>query len=135
MQRAFFDFPNLGKLVLRLSVGFLILLHGIYKLRFGIDFIGQWLHSLSLPSFLSYGVYIGEVVAPIFIIVGLFVRISSFIVLINMCAAIFFLISKGYAPFSLNSVGGLQAEIDVILLCGALSIMCLGSGKFGFQNS
>ena len=50
---------DLGKLVLRVSVGVLILLHGIFKLQNGVDGIAGMLGNNGLPAFLAYGVYIG----------------------------------------------------------------------------
>ena len=40
-----------GKLVLRLSVGVLMLLHGIHKLLHGVDGIGGMLAGMGLPAF------------------------------------------------------------------------------------
>ncbi len=54
-----------GKLVLRLSVGVLMLLHGIHKLLHGVDGIGGMLAGMGLPTVLAYGVYLGEVVGPL----------------------------------------------------------------------
>ena len=36
------------------------------------------------PAFVQSGVYVGEVVAPVFIIVGLRTRIASLVVVFNM---------------------------------------------------
>ena len=55
---------DLGKLVLRLCLGVLLLLHGISKLRYGVDWLAGPLGARGLPSFVSYGVYLGEVLAP-----------------------------------------------------------------------
>jgi len=59
-----------GKLVLRLTLGILILLHGIAKLMDpgGLAGISGMLAAKGLPAFIAYGVYIGEVVAPAMII-------------------------------------------------------------------
>ena len=46
-----------GKLVLRLAVGVLMLLHGIHKLLHGVDGIAGMLAGMGLPAFLAYGNY------------------------------------------------------------------------------
>ncbi len=51
---------DLGKLILRLVLGILVLLHGLSKLDSGIGWIGGMLQGHGLPGFVSYGVYIGE---------------------------------------------------------------------------
>ena len=48
-----------GKLILRLALGILILLHGIAKLSSGVSGVGGMLASHGLPSALSYLVYQG----------------------------------------------------------------------------
>ena len=61
---------DLGKLVLRVALGALILLHGIAKLRGGIDFVTHSVTAAGLPAWLAYGVYLGEVLAPLLVIAG-----------------------------------------------------------------
>lgn len=60
-----------GKLILRLTTAGLILFHGMHKILFGAPYIASALAEHHLPAFVLYGVYVGEVVAPVFIIVGL----------------------------------------------------------------
>ncbi len=61
-----------GKLILRLTLGILILLHGLFKITGGgVGGIGGMLSSHGLPGFLAYGVYIGEILAPVLLIVGI----------------------------------------------------------------
>ena len=60
-----------GKLILRLTMAGLILFHGISKIMHGVPYMAGLLAQFHLPAFIAYGVYIGEVVAPLFIIIGL----------------------------------------------------------------
>ena len=78
---------DFGKLVLRVSLGVLILLHGLFKLQNGIDGIAGMLSSHGLPAFLAYGVYIGEVIAPALVILGVFTRIGALLIAGNMLVA------------------------------------------------
>ena len=66
-----------GKLVLRIVLGLLILLHGIGKLRGGIGWLDGALAEARLPVFLKYGVYVGEVLAPLAVIAGWYSRIGA----------------------------------------------------------
>ena len=72
-----FNFPDLGLLFVRVVFGICILMHGIAKIQKGVGGIENLLKTHSLPEFLAYGVFIGEIVAPIFIILGIFVRLNS----------------------------------------------------------
>jgi putative oxidoreductase len=76
---------DLGKLLLRLAVGGLMLFHGLHKL-FGVGLSAAcWWKGL--PGFIAYGVLIGEVVAPILIILGLFTRPAALVLAFTMVVA------------------------------------------------
>ncbi len=101
-----FQNKDLGLLILRLSVGLLMLPHGIHKLMNpgAIDYIKTLLEAKALPAFISYGVFIGEIIAPILIVVGLRIRVSA-LILAATAVTILFL---GYADklFTLTAHGG-----------------------------
>lgn len=80
----------LGKLILRLSVGSLILLHGIAKLfnPDSLSWIGDQIASHGLPAFLAYGVLLGEAVAPVMAILGWQTRVAGLLMVGNMVVAI-----------------------------------------------
>ncbi|MNT59702.1 hypothetical protein D3C72_1972350 [compost metagenome] len=56
---------DLGKALLRIVLGVLILMHGIAKVTgaSGIGFVAKVVADAGLPAWVAYGVYIGEVVA------------------------------------------------------------------------
>src|SRR5687768_3823726 len=101
---------DLGKLVLRVALGVLILLHGIAKLTGGPDFIVSAVEKAGLPSVLAYGVYIGEVLAPVLLIIGLFTRPAAIVVAINMLFAVF-LVHAGEVA-QLSKTGGWAIELQ-----------------------
>src|SRR5687767_10853837 len=78
-----------GKLILRLTLGILILLHGIAKIFGGIDGLEKTVAGAGLPSVLAYGVYVGEVLAPLLVIFGFYARFGAAIIVVNMLFAIF----------------------------------------------
>lgn len=120
-----------AKLILRLAIGFLVLLHGIYKLQNpgAMDFVGGAFAAFGLPTALAYLVYIGEIIAPIMLIVGYQTRIASLLVAITMIVAVI-LVHTGQL-FTLSEMGGGYAlELQVMFLAGALAIFGLGAGKY-----
>jgi len=122
-----------GKLILRLTVGGLLLLHGIGKMQGGVDWLGGMLQGAGLPAFLRYGVYVGEVIAPIFVIVGFFTRPAAVIIFINMLVAV--LMARRDAMFQLAEQGGGAAiELELLYAFGAVAIYCLGSGKYAISR-
>jgi len=122
-----------GKLLLRLTVAGLMLFHGISKLfnPGSVGFIGNKLAEAGLPEALSYGVYIGEVLAPLMIIAGLLCRAGAAIVVINMLFAIL-LVHTGDI-FSLTDHGDWQLELQGFYLFGSLAILFLGSGRYALR--
>lgn len=122
-----------GKLVLRLALGILILLHGIAKVGGGVSGIGGMLASHGLPSVLAYGVYVGEIVAPVLLIVGLFTRPAAWIIAINMLVAIWLVHSKELG--ALGKSGGWALELQGMFLFAAVALGFMGGGRFGLKNS
>jgi len=131
----FSQFHNdaMGKLLLRLTVAVLMLFHGIAKIIHpgSLEFIGSSLSGIGLPAAFAYGVYIGEVVAPLMIISGFHARIGGLIIVVNMLFAIF--LAHTGDMFSLTQHGGWAIELQVFYLLGGLAIMLLGSGKFAVK--
>lgn len=73
---------------MRLILGILILLHGIAKLTHGIEPIEGMVTGMGMPAFVAYGVYAGEIVGPLLLIVGFYARIGAALIAINMLIAI-----------------------------------------------
>ena len=119
---------DLGKLVLRVVLGVLILFHGISKLIHGPGYIIGVVTAAGLPAFLSYGVYVGEVVAPILLLLGYWTRVGALIVVINMLVAIALVHLGQFA--TLADTGGWALELQGMFLGTALAIMLLGAGRY-----
>jgi len=123
---------DLGKLILRLTIGILMLFHGYHKLD-GIDGIKYLVTNGGFPEFLAYGVYLGEIVAPIFIIIGLYTRISSFIFTITMVFAVY--LAYPSQIFTINEkTGGLSLELQFLFMFAAVALMFLGAGKISLDK-
>ncbi len=124
---------DMGKLILRFTLGFLMLLHGYSKLVNGIDGIILRLVNDGFPELLAYGVYVGEIIAPIMIIMGLFTRISSAIYAFTMLFAIY--IAHSSDVFAINEKsGGSAIELQLLFMFGAIALMFLGAGKYSVDK-
>ena len=124
---------SLGLLIMRLMVGGLMLFHGIAKIMHpdSLNFISGTLSSVGLPSFIAYGVYIGEVIAPLMIIAGIFSRYAGLVVVVNMTFALF--LAHTGVVFMLTEHGGWSLELQAFYLFGALAIVLMGSGRLAFK--
>lgn len=119
---------DIGKFILRLGVGGLMLLHGIHKLFHGHDIIIKQLENNNLPTFLWLGVPVGEVLAPLLLILGIATRLSSFLIAFTMLMT-FFLVS-GINGLGINpQTGGLNSELNLLYLMASVGIMLIGPGK------
>lgn len=123
--------PDLGKLVLRVSFACLFLLHGIHKVIDGTEFIQGLLVDHGLPAFIAYGVYLGEVIAPVLMIVGVFTRLAS-VVVAGTCLMVIYLLHMGDL-FSLDKFGAWAVEGIGVYLFASIAIIFLGSGKYAIK--
>lgn len=125
-------YDPLGKLILRLALGILILLHGIAKLTGGIDFITGVVTKAGLPAVLAYGVYVGEVIAPLLVILGWYSRLGAVLIAANMLFAIG-LVHSGEL-FALGRSGGWALELQGMFLFGAVAVALLGPGRYALNS-
>ena len=125
---------SLGRLVLRLTVGGLLLLHGVHKLVDGIDPIKQMVAAHGLPAALAYGVYFGEVLAPILIILGVVSRIGALMIVINMAVAVYLAGMGSLYAFN-PTTGGYALELEAFYLFGGVAVLLLGAGSYSFGSN
>lgn len=123
---------DVGKLILRLALGGLILLHGITKLTGGIGFITDTVTSAGLPAFFAYAVYLGEVAAPVILIIGWYSRIGAAAIAINMLFAIG-LVHRAEL-FTLGQSGGWALELQGMFLFTAIALVLTGPGRYAINN-
>ncbi len=123
----------MGKLTLRLTVGMLMLFHGVAKIMHqgSLEFIGSNLSSIGMPPAIAYGVYIGEIIAPLMVIAGYHARVGGLIVVVNMIFAVG--LAHSGDIFSLSKHGGWALELQAFYLLGGISVALLGSGKFAIK--
>lgn len=121
-----------GKLVLRLTLGILILLHGIAKLMHGIDSIEGMVTSMGLPGFVAYGAFAGEVLGPLLLIIGFYARIGAVLIAINMLFAL--VLAHTGELTSLTPNGGWALELQGMFLFSAIALALMGPGRIGINE-
>lgn len=124
---------DFGKLLLRLAVGGLMLFHGIHKLIAGIDGISGMLIAKGFPGFIAYGVLIGEVVAPILIILGILTRPAALVVALTMVVA-WLMVGMGKTGM-LDKTGAWAIESLVYFFIAALAVTFLGAGRYAVAGN
>jgi putative oxidoreductase len=124
---------DVAKLLLRIMLGGLILLHGISKIRGGPGFILDIVDKAGLPAPFGYLVYVGEVLAPILVIVGLWTRLAALVIAINMIVAVL-LVHLGQV-FTLNETGGWALELQGLYLVVAIAVALCGAGRYSIGGN
>ena len=119
---------DFGKLLLRLAVGGLMLFHGLHKLIGGVDGISAMLVAKGLPWFIAYGVLVGEVVAPILLILGILTRPAALVLAFTMIVA--WLMVGLSETAALEKTGAWAIESLVYFFVAALAIAFMGAGKY-----
>ena len=119
---------DLAKLILRLTIGILILLHGIAKMINGVGPIEGMMVARGLPAFFAWAVYIGEVIAPLLLIFGLYTRLGALLIAANMVVAI--ALAHSGQLMQLGGNGGWRLELQGLFLFGSIAVALLGAGRF-----
>ena len=117
-----------AKLMLRLALGLLILVHGISKIKGGIGPVFGAVDKAGLPHAFAYLVYIGEVIAPLLVVFGLWTRPAALVIAVNMIVAVL-LVHTGQL-LSLSAQGGYALELQALYFVVALVVALIGAGRY-----
>lgn len=119
---------DLGRLLLRLSVGGLMLFHGFGKIASGVAPLVTLVGEKGLPRAFGYAVYAGEVIGPLLVVLGVLTRPAAAVIAINMVVAVW--LAHTGDLFHLGRGGGYALELQALYFFGALAIALLGAGRF-----
>lgn len=122
---------NAGLLIFRMSLGVLMLLHGIFKMS-DLGSIIRLMEENSLPGFIAYGVFLGEILAPLMLLIGFRTRIAAMIYAVNCLVAL--LMGNDDAIFALHKYGGWDAELLGLYLFGATALIFSGNGQYAVST-
>ena len=130
---------NLGKLILRVNLGFLMLFHGGETIL-GTNTILKTTDPA--PDFIIWPLAImGEIIAPLLIMAGVFTRVGAFFIAGFMVSALLLRHTFGERNHWLNTerplaegFGAYALEAQLFFLCCALAVMMMGAGKYGLNK-
>lgn len=123
---------NLGILILRISVAGFMLPHGIKKLFHGVEHIAVLFQNIGLPHTLAYTTYLGEVVAPILILIGFRARIGALLLAFTCLVAIF--LAHSDELLRTGEGGGWALELLGLFLLGSISLFFTGAGQYALSK-
>ena len=123
---------HLGLLLLRLSLGILMLFHGVAKIERGVGGIQEMLSRHDLPGFLAYAVFIGEILAPLMLLAGYRTRIAAILFAVTMVVAAW--LGHPDELFTLGRNGEWSLEVIGLYFFGALALLFTGGGKYAVSR-
>jgi len=86
-----------------------------------------------LPGYLSHGVPVGEILAPLLIILGVYTRAAAMVVAFVMVMAVY--LAHMGDLFAFNEHGAYALELQALYLFGSLAIVFIGAGRFSLGGS
>lgn len=125
------QFDDTAKLLLRLLL-LLMLFHGVHKITHGVAPIQGMLNAHGLPGWFAYGVFIGEIIAPIFIALGFYARIVALVLAVNMLVAL--MLAGGVFPLVLTATGGPKIELALFYLIVSIVVFIAGPGHYAINR-
>ncbi|KFF26561.1 DoxX family protein [Chryseobacterium vrystaatense] len=124
---------DLGILITRIAVGFPMMVYGVSKLIHGVGFIENMMAQYGLPPFLAYGVFLGEIIAPVMIILGFRIRLAGLVFAANCFTAV--ILAQTGSIFKLNEFGGWALELLAIYFLVSLNFFFTGAGKYAVSKN
>lgn len=120
---------HLSVRLLAIGLGLLLLFHGVHKVINGIEPIVGMLENFNVPyaQYAAYGVFVGEIIAPILLIVGRYIRVAGALIALTMASAI--TLAHSNEIFMLNQFGAPKIELALLYLIGGLSLMLINEKK------
>ncbi len=128
----FLNNNDLGKLLLRVSVGMLLLFHGINKLQHGYNFVETMLVKAKLSPYFSHGILAGELFAPLLMVLGYYTRPAALLQVVVMIMAVYLVHSHDLLTFSEH--GGYALELQALYFFGSLAVFFLGAGRYSISR-
>lgn len=119
---------NIGKLILRMTLGVVFLSHGLPKLLGGAAGMGEFLSQLGVPlaGVVAWSVAFLEVAGGALLLLGILVTPAAVLLAFHMLAGIV-LIHGGNGWYVVGPGQG-GAEFNVVLIAGLLALVLIGEG-------
>jgi putative oxidoreductase len=118
----------LALVVMRLTLGVIMVAHGYHKVFGGLQHHAQFVASLGLPAWLGYVSAFAEFLGGILVLVGFFTRAAAFVLLVDLLVAIW----KVHWHNGLTGDHGYEFPLAVAAL--AFVLIFFGSGAISFDH-
>lgn len=122
-----------GALLLRVSMGLLFILHGVYlkAFVFGMAGVGKYFASMGLPDWFAWVVMLYETIGGLALILGIYTRWVAVFLGVHLLFAAFF--GHGANGWLFNAKGG-GYEYPVFWAVACFTLALLGSGAHALKS-
>src|SRR3989338_1428859 len=121
------QFGDISFLVLRLIIAAIFIYHAMPKLK-GAKMMSQ---AMGMPAGMIFMLGGIEFLSSLGMILGVYVQIAAFLLVMVMIGAIYFKTAKWHIPFGAMDKTGW--EFDLILLAANIILLVNGGGSIGIQ--
>jgi len=126
-------YDHVGRLLLRLTLGLLMLPHGISKLMGGAQGLSGLMRAYGLPESVAYLSIVGEFIAPVLIIIGIYTRPAAWMLALHMVVAL--ALAHNSHLFQMGDTGGLSIELQLFFLLIGVVVALMGAGRYSLGGS
>jgi len=126
--RYFDRLQPLALLVVRLTLGAIMVAHGYHKVFGGLQHHAQFVSSLGLPAWTAYLSAFTEFFGGLLVLAGLFTRVAALAICINLSVAIW----KVHLHNGLTGNGGFEFPLAVATL--AFTLIFFGPGPIALDH-
>ena len=127
-MRYFDRLQPLALLVVRLTLGAIMVAHGYHKVFGGLQHHAQFVSSLGLPAWTAYLSAFTEFFGGLLVLAGLFTRVAALAICINLSVAIW----KVHLHNGLTGNGGFEFPLAVATL--AFTLIFFGPGPIALDH-
>jgi putative oxidoreductase len=131
---------DVSLLIIRLTLGFIMLAHGVQKLfgwfgGYGFDgTVGFFTGTIGLPYILAVLIILTESIGMILLLAGLFSRYLAFATVIILLGAVSFHWHNGFYMNWSGALGGEGFEFHIVVIALALIIAINGGGVYSLDR-
>ena len=122
-----------GKLLLRVLVAGLMLFPGIHKIVHGPGHVMEDLAEHGIPVVLAYGVYLGQVVAPILILLGVGTRLAALVYSGTIAFAT--ILVHGEDFLTVEPIGKWAADLWAFYIVTSAVVALVGPGRYALRRA
>lgn len=118
----------LALLVMRLTLGIIMVTHGYQKVSGGLHHFADMVSGLGLPHWLGYVSFLAEFLGGILLLAGLFTRCAAIAICIDLGVAIW----KVHLHNGLTGKGGIEFPLAAATL--AFALIFFGAGAISLDH-